>query len=191
MVSSLDRNNAMNLKEFIFAILHHHHGHTAVGGVEFVAGMISKLGHYGTVAFSAGLVGVGAQVVSTWLALGSGLLEARELVANERLASGFSRGFVAGLLNWSGKNVLDYLGIGKSFNAFDQNIANAGDRAYYQGLANGYQMSTGLSAERKKMYLGELRVHAGSAGDQSTIKQRADRVIELAAKLRRHFMESK
>jgi hypothetical protein len=188
----------LSLREFLGAVWHHHHGHTLVSLIETAAigteialeRQIASSIVAGAAGLTATLVGAAAGTVGTWMALGAGLHEAREVVEDDNRASGYSRGFVAGLQNWTGQNVLDHLGKGMGFNPFDRNIAVAGHKAYYEGLAAGYVHSVALRPEVKKEYLAELRRFAGPPPDQSTIRARVDRVIELAAKLRANFLGS-
>jgi hypothetical protein len=158
----------LSLGEFLSAVWHHHHGHTLVGlieaaatGTELVLETKVATAIVAGTGLAASLVGAGAGTVGQWMALGAGLHEAREVVEDDNRASAYSRGFVAGLQNWTGTNVLDYLGKGMGFNPFDQNIAVAGHKAYYEGLAAGYAHSVALRPEVKKKYLAELRRFAG------------------------------
>ena len=125
----------LSLGEFLSAVWHHEHGHTLVGlveaaatGTELVLETKVATAIVAGTGLAASLVGAGAGTVGQWMALGAGLNEAREVVEDDNRASGYSRGFVAGLQNWTGTNVLDYLGKGMGFNPFDQNIAVAGHK---------------------------------------------------------------
>lgn len=159
---------------------------TAVDALE-VGNAVSWLATGSAVGIGLSLTGVAAGMVGQWAALGAGVLEARQMVEAENFESGFSWGFAAGLLGWSGKNVLDYLGTTKIKRPTDEGHAEKAYQIHYVGLAYGFAKGAFLPADRKKAYLDELRRFAGPAINQSSIAGRKGRAIELGSKLRRHY----
>ena len=147
----------------------------------------------------ATVTGVGLAVVGPALvfagvfrALGSGYAEAREIIRNEAAVSGFSQGFVAGLLNMSSgtvKSIFVQHGVihrhpmDPEADVIEMNARN-------RGVVAGYVMANQASADDKKAYLKEIRQFTGhvSAGDW-TDRDKRDYVIEYAAKLRLNFLQ--
>ncbi len=148
-------------------------GIVTVGGVAFaVAGPV------------LGMAGV-------FMALGSGYEEAREEIQNEAVASGFSQGFVAGILNMSPKTVSFIFGRHGVIhrNPMDEEADALEMKAYNRGLVAGYTLASTATDEQKKSFVYEIReytghVDAGAWGD----REKRDYVIEYAAKLRLHFL---
>ncbi|MGV7034812.1 hypothetical protein [Methylobacterium symbioticum] len=137
-----------------------------------------------------GLVGVG-------MALGSGYAEARELVENENVASGFSQGFVTGLLGWSGKQVADHFGRGNviKINSFDERTDAIRVEAYNKGLKTGFVLASSLIDSQKKQFLKEIKTASNAIaprswnGDENK-NARIGYVIELSSGgLGKHYMQ--
>lgn len=162
-----------------------------VGGLGGATSYATATG--GVIAFGYVTIIAGAAlaVYGVFAAVGGGYLEAREEVERDRFESGFSRGFVAGLQNWKGRHVREYLRYSHSHNVVDANLSIYARKAYIAGLVYGYSKGATLSPAAKKRYLNELRQFAGRAINQSDIQGRVDRVIELAAKLRKHYQPLK
>ena len=131
-------------------------------------------------------------LAGVFMALGSGYAEARELIKNEATVSGFSQGFVAGLLNMSAGTVKSIFGqhgvIPRHPGDRDSDVIEM--KARNRGLVAGYLMANQVSADDKKAYLKEIRQFTGpvSAGDW-TDRNKRDYVIEYAAKLRLHYLQ--
>lgn len=142
-----------------------------------------------TLAFVGPVLGL----TGTFMALGSGYQEAREAIQNDAVASGFSQGFVAGILNMSGNTVSSIFGRHSVIrrNHMDPEADALETKAYNRGLVAGYAHANLASAEQKKSFVFELRpftgnVEAGAWGDL----EKRNYVIEYAAKLRLHFLET-
>jgi hypothetical protein len=142
---------------------------------------------------SLAVIGPVLGMVGVFMALGSGYAEARDEIKNEATLSGFSQGFVAGLLSMSSKTV-SYV-FGKHGvdheNDFDPEADAIKTNAYNKALVAGYAMANTLSADERKSYIFEIREYTGpvSAGDWTDLDKR-NYVIEYAAKLRLHFLET-
>ena len=137
-------------------------------------------------------VGPALGFAGVFMALGAGYAEAREIIRNEAAVSGFSQGFVAGLLNMSSgtvKSIFVQHGVihrhpmDPEADVIEMNARN-------RGVVAGYVMANQASADDKKAYLKEIRQFTGhvSAGDW-TDRDKRDYVIEYAAKLRLNFLQ--
>lgn len=126
-----------------------------------------------------------------FMALGSGYEEARRIISNRAVKSGFSQGLICGFLRMS-KNTVKRLFF-KQFvihsNVWDPEADEIETRAYNKGLVAGYLMGNEASEEERKAFLSELRqytgdVHVGDWGD----REKTDYVITYGAKLNRHYL---
>jgi len=131
-------------------------------------------------------------VTGVFMALGSGYAEAREEIQNEAVASGFSQGFVAGLLNMSVQTVSFLFaqhGVIRR-HPMDPDADVLEMQARNRGLVAGYSMARLVPPEDKKAFVFEIREFTGDvpAGNW-TDRDKRDYVITYAAKLRSHFME--
>ena len=147
----------------------------------------------GTVAgVTLGVAGPVLGVAGVFMALGSGYEEAREEIQNEATASGFSQGFVAGLLNMSGGTVRSLFGQQGPINRhpMDPDADVLEMHAHNRGLVAGYAMANQVPPDDKKAYLSEIRVFTGhvDAGNW-TDRDKIDYVITYAAKLRLNFLQ--
>ena len=138
-------------------------------------------------AFAGPVLGM----AGVFMALGSGYAEARAMISNEATVSGFSQGFVAGLLNMSAgtvKSIFMQHGVIHR-NAADPEADVIEMKARNRGVVAGYVMANQAPADDKKAYLSEIRKFTGhvSAGNW-TDRDKRDYVIEYAAKLRLHFL---
>lgn len=183
--------------------------HIAVSFLEHLTGVAEGL-HWVTPVFiesaaavpaTAGIVTV-AGVALAWtgpllgmagvfMALGSGYEEAREEIKNEAVASGFSQGFVAGILNMSPKTVSYIFGRHGVIHShtMDEEADVIEMNAYNRGLVAGYTLAGTATDDEKKSFVFEIRkftghVDVGAWGD----REKRDYVIEYAAKLRLHFL---
>jgi hypothetical protein len=131
-------------------------------------------------------------LAGVFMALGSGYEAAREEIQNEAVASGFSQGFVAGLLNMSAGTVRSLFaqqGV-ISRHPMDPEADILEMKARNRGVVAGYAMANQAGPDDKKAYLSELRAFTGplSAGDW-TDRDKIDYVITNAAQLRLHFLQ--
>lgn len=138
-------------------------------------------------AAAAGAVPVVA-MVGVYVALGSGYYMSRQLVKSESNASGFSQGFVAGLLGWEWRHVADRF-LKKSvlrIDVWDEATNKIRVEAYNFGLAAGFIAGRGIPAVVKKAYLGDLRKLSGAQAGAWTAADQVAYVIDLAAAARKH-----
>ena len=180
-----------------------HIGHALVEGVvtltemfEWVTPTVTAVGMptmgVATVAgLGLGVAGPVLGMAGVFMALGSGYAEARAMISNEATVSGFSQGFVAGLLNMSPgtvKSIFVQHGVIHR-NPADPEADVIEMKARNRGVVAGYVMANQASADDKKAYLSEIRKFTGhvSAGNW-TDRDKRDYVIEYAAKLRLHFL---
>lgn len=114
--------------------------------------------------------------------------EAREIVSHEEAASGFSQGFVTGLLGWQWYNVRSLLGRWGSLRIYqaDEAMNNIRVNAYNTGLKSGYVVGYLLPGSAQKAFLSGLRkrAHHPSAGGWTHTDQ-ISFVISLAVEIRR------
>lgn len=134
-------------------------------------------------------------LAGTFMALGSGYEEAREEIRNEATASGFSQGFVAGILNMSVGTVRHLFGKHGVIhsNAMDPESDTLKTRAYNRGLVAGYVMANTAGPEQRKAFVFEIRrkMRGGDVPhDVWDDLQKRNYVIEYAAKLRLHFLSN-
>jgi hypothetical protein len=147
----------------------------------------------GATVFGVGLAVAGPVLglAGVFMALGSGYEAARAEIQNEAVASGFSQGFVAGILNMSGVTVSSIFG---RHGVIHHNTADEGAdyleaKAYNRGLVAGYTMAHLATPEQKKAFIFEIRKHTPhtSAGNWTDLDKR-NYVIDYAAQLRVHFL---
>jgi hypothetical protein len=149
-------------------------------------------------------VGAGAAVagpilglVAVGVALGSGYAEARELVENENVASGFSQGFVSALLGWTAEQTIGHFGRSTviRINSFDEKTDEIRVDAYMRGLRTGYSLGASVDGAKRKEYLREIKSFSNAiaprnwSGDVNK-RARINYVIDLASSgLRKHYMQ--
>jgi hypothetical protein len=136
-------------------------------------------------ADAAIIVGVPvAAWVGVFVALGAPYLEARAIVRNENFMSGFSQGFVTGILKWRWQNTvaLFFKFSPGPPNPFDESLGVIAAKAYNQGLHSGFVQGAGYDDETKKKILKSLKAMSPgtSAGNWDRLRQIAY-VIELAS----------
>ena len=126
--------------------------------------------------------------VGVYVALGAPYVQAQTLVRNENFVSGFTQGFVTGLLKWQWAHTkARFVRFSPDFNtsgAVDLGFNSANARN--EGLRNGYIHASILPDDVKKKILAHLKslspsTHAGSWSRNEQISY----VIELAAAGRR------
>ena len=145
----------------------------------------------GAGAVAAGAIPVVA-AVGVWVALGSGYYEARQMVKNENAISGFSQGFVCGLLRWNYDQTLErFRRENIRINVFDEATNEIRVSAYMDGLQKGFAAGIAMPRETAKDYLKKLRQLANvalpRADDWAGVRNvQIGFVISLAAAGRKH-----
>ena len=145
----------------------------------------------GAGAVAAGVIPV-VVAVGVWVALGSGYYEARQIVKNENALSGFSQGFVCGLLRWNYGQTLERFGRENiRINVFDEATNEIRVSAYMDGLPKGFVAGIAMPRETAKDYLKKLRqlanVFLPRADDWAGARNvQIGFVISLAAAGRKH-----
>lgn len=126
--------------------------------------------------------------VGGFVALGAGYAEARNLVRNENFESGFSQGFVTGLLKWEWHQAVSRFGKfspGQK-NPFDESLGYIAANAYNDGLRSGYTHAVFFDDATRKKLLSQLKSHAPhAAAGQWTRLDQISYVIDLASAGRR------
>jgi hypothetical protein len=127
--------------------------------------------------------------VAVFAAFGATIAEARTLVRNENFQSGFSQGFVTGLLKWQWNQVaarFGRFGPGQT-NPFDESLSYTAANAYNEGLRAGWVHASALKEADSKAILHRLRALSPGtrAGNWDRLNQ-IGYVIELAAAGRRN-----
>jgi len=121
-----------------------------------------------------------------FVALGAPYYEARKLVQSERAQSGFSQGWVAGLLKWQWSHVASRFNAKNlRTNPFDEHIDALGADAFNAGMIGGYAAGLAIPNDMKKAYLTKLRALTGitTPADWNRASQ-ISYVIALASKAR-------
>ena len=151
-----------------------------------VASMAGQLG-----AVAAGYIPVIAQV-GVFVALGAPYLEARELAKEEESKSGFSQGFVMGILGWEGRHVssLFYRHGVIRINQMDEEMNTIRVKNYNAALISGFLFGRALPEVLRKDFVRGLRKLAGhpSAG-RWTRNNQISFVISLASTLRTYLRQ--
>lgn len=163
-------------------------GETAVGSGVAVASTSAAVTAAG---LGIGVAGPVLGLVGTFMALGSGYKEAREAIRNEAIQSGFSQGFVAGILRMSPTTVSSIFGRHGVIHThdFDPDSDAIEARAYNKGLVAGYALANTATDEQKKDFVLEIREYTGhvDAGEWTDLDKR-NYVIEYAAKFRLNWL---
>ena len=155
---------------------------------------ISKLRAASIVAGGGGLaltlgVPMGAWV-GVWAALGAPYAQATALVRNENFQSGFSQGFVTGLLKWDWSHTVARFGkFSPGVNTVDSSLGFVASNAFNGGLRTGYEHAHLLDDAKKKEILGQLKSASPNtkAGNWSRLDQ-ISYVIDLAAAGRKNSL---
>jgi len=142
----------------------------------------------GSGAIAAGAIPV-ISMAGVFVALGAGYQQAREEAREVNYRSGFSQGFVMGILKWSWHQAWIHFGKKEvGTNAWDQGISVAAYEGYNRGLVAGFQMGDFLPEDAKKAFRIRLRNLADrhdsgpwSGNSDTAYLQQRDYVIELAA----------
>ena len=139
-------------------------------------------------AIAAGALPVLAQV-GVFVALGAGYYQAREIAKQEETTSGFSQGFVLGILNWSISNVsnLFYRHGVIHINSVDEQLNVIRVVNFDRGLISGFLLGSALPDSLQEAFVSGLRKLAGHpATGHWTRNDQISFVIALATTLRRH-----
>lgn len=127
-----------------------------------------------------------------WVAMGSGYYQARQIVKHENTMSGFSQGFVCGLLGWSYSAALDKFRMPLlMIDVWDEDNNRVRVDAYMDGLRKGFIAGHVITKPFAKNLLGKLRLIAdvsqpsADAWAGNRLVQR-NYVIELAGAARKH-----
>jgi hypothetical protein len=174
---------------------------TAAGGTTAAAGAATGGAAAGEATAAGAIAGGGAgavvavalpviALVGVFVALGAGYAEARTAVRNESTMSGFSQGFVMGLLGWEWHQAVDRFGVWSATpTPSDEALGYIKANAYNGGLRAGFEAGSKLSPDMKKAYLREIRKLAGRRGTTSWSRlDQISYVIDLAAVARVHFL---
>ncbi|MFO1058744.1 MAG: hypothetical protein U1E53_17465 [Dongiaceae bacterium] len=130
-------------------------------------------------------------MAGVFVALGAGYAEARAAVRNESTASGFSQGFVMGLLGWERHQAVDRFGVWSATpTPWDEALGTIKANAHNRGLKAGFEAGSRLPPDQKKAYLREIRRLAGPRdGTGWSRRDQIAYVIELAAAARQHVLK--
>ncbi len=141
-------------------------------------------------AIAAGAIPV-AGMYGVWMALGSGYLGARNNVKRTKFASGYSRGFVMGLLKWDWHHVSDRFGVQRVMhtNHFDESLDGLGAEAYVRALFFGFKVAQGLSDDYKASYLRGLRAVSNPEKGNWTRNDQISYVISLSTVYQKNHMQ--
>jgi hypothetical protein len=120
--------------------------------------------------------------------MGAPYAEARALVRNENFQSGFSQGFVAGLLKWDWRQITTrFFKFSPGQATFDESLGFVGANAHNEGLRAGFIHSMKIDGVAANALLHRLRSLSPStsagAWDQSS---QIGYVIDLASAGRRY-----
>lgn len=101
-------------------------------------------------------------MVGVFVALGSGYAAARDLARNENTASGFSQGFVTGLLGWEWRHTADRLGRRYLvIDSWDEAMDSIRVKYYNGGLKAGWVAAKAFNPSVGRAYLTKLRKASG------------------------------
>jgi len=127
-----------------------------------------------------------------WVALGSGYYQARQIVRNEGAMSGFSQGFICGLLRWSYDATLSHFTMPLiMIDVWDEENNNIRVDAYMDGLRKGFIAGNVVRKPVAKELLEKLRL-LGKISQPSSASWTGNRlvqrnyVIDLAGAARKH-----
>jgi hypothetical protein len=142
-------------------------------------------------ALAAGAIPVAWQVY-VFVTLGAPYKEARELIKAQETSTGFSQGFVMGILGWEWRHILSlfYLHNVIRISVWDeqQNVIRV--KNYNLGLLGGYAAGRAMPKDRQKSLVSDLRKAAGQPSKGSwTRNDQISFVIPLAAAFSKRLMK--
>ncbi|MBK8913150.1 MAG: hypothetical protein IPM64_00875 [Phycisphaerales bacterium] len=171
----------------------------AIPYVNPVRGMALPMGSAGGTSSAAtvqglaalGIAGVAIAVAAgVWVALGAPYYQAVERARERGFMSGFSQGFVTGVLNWGWHHAASRFGMRRVVlrNHFVPEADRVEAVAHNEGLFVGFALGMGGKAEGKKAFRIALRKLAGRVDDAPWSRdadearlQQVDYVISLAS----------
>lgn len=141
-------------------------------------------------AVAAGAVPV-IGMAGVFAALGSGYLGARDEVRKENMASGYSQGFITGLLDWEWSHVIDKFGRHGviRINKMDEATDEIRVKAHTASLRLGFYIAKKSSSEQKKAYLRGIKNFANANPGNWTRNEQITYVIDLSTTYRKKFMK--
>jgi hypothetical protein len=128
-------------------------------------------------------------MVGVWVLIGGGYAEGRRIAGEKSGLTGFSQGYVTGILNWPWVTTVNRFAKRQvGFNSWDRGVAVSEAEGYNKGLVAGYVLGSGAPDNAKKAYRAKLRqlanVHitgAWSSNADEAYLQQTGYVIALAA----------
>lgn len=127
--------------------------------------------------------------VGVFAAMGAPYAEARALVKNENFQSGFSQGFVTGLLKWEWSHTTSrfFKFSPGQMNYYDESLSYERANAYNAGLKAGYVHAVGLDEVAREAMLDRLKsLSPGTKAGSWDHLDQISYVIELASAGRRN-----
>lgn len=126
--------------------------------------------------------------VGVWVALGAPYAQAAALVRNENFQSGFSQGFVMGLLKWDWQHAVSRFGqFAPQVNVVESSLGYIAANAHNEGLRTGFSHAMLLPDNARKAVLDKLKGMAPSTrAGQWTRNDQISYVIDLASAGRRN-----
>jgi hypothetical protein len=131
--------------------------------------------------------------VATWIgvfaAMGAPYLEAKAVVTHEKFQSGFSQGFVCGILKWEWSHATSRFGKYSAgpANPFDATLSVMAANSYNDGLKAGFTHANLLKEDARKALLYRLKsLSPHSSPGNWDRRDQVAYVVELAAAGRRH-----
>lgn len=150
-----------------------------------LAAGIAQLRNASLVAGAADLALTAGVPIAVWVgvfvALGAPYAQARALVRNENFQSGFSQGFVTGLLKWEWHQVTSrfFKFAPGQMNGFDESLGYIASNAFNNGLHAGFIQAGYLNGDVRKALLHRLRALA--PGTSSGNWDRLDQISYVIA----------
>ena len=127
--------------------------------------------------------------VGVFAAMGAPYLEARAIVTHENFQSGFSQGFVCGILKWEWSHAVSRFGKFSPgrLNPFDESLSFMAANSYNDGLRAGFTHANLLKEDARKALLSRLKsLSPHSSRGNWDRRDQVAYVVELAAAGRRH-----
>jgi hypothetical protein len=98
-------------------------------------------------------------MIAVQVALGAGYAEAREIAKREQGATGFARGFVMGLLEWTWDQAVTRFPAYSAPSPWDPQMKDIKELAYLKGQQKGFLAARALPRLGKKVYLAKLHTY--------------------------------
>jgi hypothetical protein len=129
--------------------------------------------------------------VGVFAAMGAPYLEARAIVTHEKFQSGFSQGFVCGILKWAWNHAVSRFGKFSpgQLNPFDRSLSFMAANSYNDGLRAGFTHASLVKEDGRKALLSRLQsLSPHSSRGNWDRRDQVAYVVELAAAGRRHYV---